>query len=77
MKSKDIIITDTDMCPFELVDMDFNMVEDRLGCVHSNMIIVTVKSDVYNRDRDYIENRYIYTGIQPKYVFQLFRRRSY
>lgn len=27
MKSKDIIITDTDMCPFELVDMDFNMVE--------------------------------------------------
>ena len=47
------------------------MVEDRLGCVHSN-IIVTVKSDVYNRDRDYIENRYIYTGIQPEYVFTNF-----
>ena len=33
---------------------------------------MTVKSDVYNRDRDYIENRYIYTGIQPEYVFTNF-----
>ena len=41
MKSKDIIITDTDMCPFKLVDMDFNIVEDRLGCEHS-IIIVTL-----------------------------------